>query len=217
MSVREDYQRARSAAEKEDRRRIIREAAYGLVCEKGMDGVTMDAVARAASVAKGTLYLYFTTKEEVLLDLYGGSVERFCGAMRKGLRKGMSNRAFVRLMFRAAMADPLLVPLGAQLTTVIERNVSDEALIIAKRSMSALVVGLSEEVEAKLGLKPGQGMEAIFGLRIILMGAAQSDLASHIDTSPLPQDVRDMIEGHGLDLAFPPLALTYLNGLWGPR
>ena len=64
MTVAERRQREREA-----RRHQILKAAERLFLEKGFDNVTVDDIAMAAEVAKGTLYLYFKNKNDLLLDL----------------------------------------------------------------------------------------------------------------------------------------------------
>jgi AcrR family transcriptional regulator len=56
----------------EQRRAEILEAALSLFSSKGFHETTMEEVAHAAGVAKGTIYLYFPSKEHVLLALKRG-------------------------------------------------------------------------------------------------------------------------------------------------
>jgi len=53
----------------------IYEAAIEVVGEHGLDGLTMDRLAEAAGVAKGSLYNYFRNKEELVLFLFEKTVE----------------------------------------------------------------------------------------------------------------------------------------------
>ncbi len=53
----------------EQRRAEIMEAALNLFSSKGFHETTMDEVAQSAGVAKGTIYLYFQSKEHLLLAL----------------------------------------------------------------------------------------------------------------------------------------------------
>jgi AcrR family transcriptional regulator len=53
----------------EQRRAEILEAALGLFSSKGFHETTMEEVAQTAEVAKGTIYLYFASKEHLLLAL----------------------------------------------------------------------------------------------------------------------------------------------------
>jgi AcrR family transcriptional regulator len=60
----------RREREKEQRRNDILDAAEGLFFTKGIKEATMDQVAEAAELSKGTLYLYFKSKEEIYLGIY---------------------------------------------------------------------------------------------------------------------------------------------------
>jgi TetR/AcrR family fatty acid metabolism transcriptional regulator len=48
------------------RRAQILEAARRMFARHGLEGATVDHIARAARVAKGTIYLYFRSKDEIL-------------------------------------------------------------------------------------------------------------------------------------------------------
>ncbi len=61
--------RARNERDKSARRRAILDAALAVWSATNYAGFTMSAVAKRAGVVKGTVYLYFETKEELLLDL----------------------------------------------------------------------------------------------------------------------------------------------------
>jgi AcrR family transcriptional regulator len=62
-------QRARSVRDKDLRRGHLVQAAAELFALNDFDGVTVANVARRAGVAKGTAYLYFSSKEAVFLEL----------------------------------------------------------------------------------------------------------------------------------------------------
>ena len=57
-------------ARSERTRAAIREAANDLFLKNGVDATTVDAICPAARVSKGTFYLYFRRKEDLLLE-YG--------------------------------------------------------------------------------------------------------------------------------------------------
>jgi TetR/AcrR family transcriptional regulator len=59
----------RREQEKENRRQAILDAAEKIMSEKGIQGLNMDLVAYETMLAKGTLYLYFKNKEEILAAL----------------------------------------------------------------------------------------------------------------------------------------------------
>lgn len=60
---------ARRAREKRERRGAILDAAERVFSEKGAAHATMDEIAEAAEVSKGTLYLYFKSKDDLFLAL----------------------------------------------------------------------------------------------------------------------------------------------------
>ena len=61
--------RARREREKEERRRSILQAARRTFFENGFHHATVDSVAERAEVSKGTVYLYFESKEAILAHL----------------------------------------------------------------------------------------------------------------------------------------------------
>jgi len=195
MTIREDYQRARSASEKADRRDAILDAAEAQVSATGADKLTMNALAKAAGVAKGTLYLYFDTKEEVLLALFRRANRRFVDRMRDHVYPGMSDDAYCQLFWDQFQADPNLTVYNAQLGSLIERNVSLDALIEAKREMRHFFIEGLPAIEQALSLKPGQGVVMVIALANLMAGANQSDITPYVDLEALPPDVADILSG----------------------
>ncbi len=59
----------------EFRCRAICDAALRVVARKGLEKATADEIAREAGVAKGTLYLYFRSRDEIIEKTIGGAVD----------------------------------------------------------------------------------------------------------------------------------------------
>lgn len=59
----------RKEREKELKRTMILEEAEKLILEKGLDHLNMDEVAERAEVSKGSLYLYFNNKTDLVLGI----------------------------------------------------------------------------------------------------------------------------------------------------
>lgn len=57
----------RKEREKEQRKEEILDAAQRIFFEKGLLAATMDEIAEAAELSKGTLYLYYSSKEDIYL------------------------------------------------------------------------------------------------------------------------------------------------------
>ncbi len=60
----------RKVREKENRRNDILDAAESVFFTKGMEASTMDEVAEVAELSKGTLYLYFKSKEDIRFAIF---------------------------------------------------------------------------------------------------------------------------------------------------
>ena len=56
------------------KREQIRQGALAAFLESGVSGTSMDHVAACAGVSKQTLYVYFRSKEDLLVDVLGGIV-----------------------------------------------------------------------------------------------------------------------------------------------
>jgi AcrR family transcriptional regulator len=59
----------RKEREKEHRREEIIDAAQRIFFQKGLTAATMDEIAEAAELSKGTLYLYYNSKEDLYLSV----------------------------------------------------------------------------------------------------------------------------------------------------
>jgi AcrR family transcriptional regulator len=68
MTVVNSENRSRRARKKAALRRRIVTVAIRLFSRHGIDGVTVDQIAEAADVGKGTIYNYFQTKEDIVIE-----------------------------------------------------------------------------------------------------------------------------------------------------
>ena len=195
-AARPRYQRARREAEKAERREAMLAAAGVLLRTTGFEGFSMSALARQAGIAKGTLYLYFETREEVLLALYVETLAAWSRALLAGLRRGTSDEAFVALFRATSLADPNFLTLRARLESVIEHNVSLERLVEAKREMRELLGELAPQVERALGLGAGSGARLLVSLGALLLGAEQSSTGPAVAGLALPDDVAEFMRIH---------------------
>jgi TetR/AcrR family transcriptional regulator, transcriptional repressor for nem operon len=81
------------------RREQILDAAQQVLLRRGPDAATMAEVADAASLAKGTVYLYFASKAELLAGLRARYFERLTAVLADppGARRGAPPTAAVRI------------------------------------------------------------------------------------------------------------------------
>src|SRR5271163_1724225 len=70
-----------------DKRERILRAAVKVFAKSGFFAARVSEVAKAAGVADGTIYLYFKSKDELLVSLFEDRVERLLAYMREELPK----------------------------------------------------------------------------------------------------------------------------------
>lgn len=185
--------RARTAAEKQFRRGTILDAADVHFREAGFEAFSMARLAKRAGVAKGTLYLYFETREEVLLALLHAKLERWVGELGTLLEPGLADEAFVTGLFDAAHEDPTLLPLLMRLDDVIEHNISMEHLIASKRALGRLIESLAGQVSTVLNLTVPQSIDLLIALSSLLVGTTRVDQGPALEDEALPEDVVQFI------------------------
>jgi AcrR family transcriptional regulator len=81
MNARAQAKPAVQPSEDSAKRRQIVEGARSVFLAQGFDAASMSDIARAAGVSKGTLYVYFTDKEQ----LFAAIVEEECSAHAEGV------------------------------------------------------------------------------------------------------------------------------------
>jgi AcrR family transcriptional regulator len=81
----------------------IREAAMRVVSRKGYDHVTVQDIADEAGVAKGTVYLYFKSREDVLEKTMSFSFEEFHILIREAIGRGTTFRERVEQVVQAQL------------------------------------------------------------------------------------------------------------------
>ncbi|MCZ6807217.1 MAG: TetR/AcrR family transcriptional regulator [Deltaproteobacteria bacterium] len=91
MAVAERRERERAA-----RREAILDAAQELTAEVGYQALRMDAVAEAAELSKGTLYLYFANKEALCAGVATRLIDLLLPLLEKNLAKASSGLDAVR-------------------------------------------------------------------------------------------------------------------------
>lgn len=65
------------------KRSLIRDAARAVFAEKGIDGASMRAIAAAAGVTTGAIYVHYATKEELYAELLEESLDALDARLRE--------------------------------------------------------------------------------------------------------------------------------------
>lgn len=209
MTLAQNRKRARSEDEKEARKGAILAAAREMIAESGFDGVTMSGLAKRAGLAKGTLYLYVRTKEELFLLLYVAAMQDYVARFEAITDPDR----LAEEMTRHAQETQLFLPLFARLVAVIEANVADAALFAAKREIGALGARVVAHFAALLALPPERAALVMNTLMMAMQGAAQFDITAGRDPAQVPEDLREMVASHAFARSFPPAAELILSAV----
>lgn len=166
--------RARQDTQKLERRQTILDSAWKIFQRSSYESVTMDAVARETSLAKGTLFLYFRTKEELFLAVTAQQLSGWFASIDEALTQISGAAAKEQVI--ALMADSLRERSGftrllAILSTVLEQNVTYESALEFKRQLLGSMLHTGAELERCLPfLNPGEGAHLLMQCQAIVVG-----------------------------------------------
>jgi len=78
----------------------ILQAALEVVAEKGCHEASIDEIAERAGIAKGTIYLYFRSKDSLLSALFRRGIEKMGAAIKEKVDREASPEAQVTALIR---------------------------------------------------------------------------------------------------------------------
>jgi AcrR family transcriptional regulator len=192
--------RARAAQDKEKRRRDFLVVAAGLFDAGDYSSVTMSQIAAKTGLSKGTVYLYFRSKEELFLQLLVDELEEWFGQLTQGLplMRGQPLPVFAKGFVATLRDRPQLTRLLALMHLVLETHLDAKSAKAFKLRLQRMMLPVSAQLEGVLDLPQGQGMRLLLHAHALTVGLHQMT-----STSPIVQDVvRSCPELHPLRLDF---------------
>jgi len=206
-------QRARSLEQKALRRRAVLQVAETYLLEAGYEAFSMSKLAKKIGLAKGTLYLYFQTREELFLTLYDQSLIRWSQTFIDELSDSMTSKAYSQKLFSTASADGTFLPLLIRLEHMIEHNVAIPRLISSKQVFINQVEVLAEVTSNALRLSKAPAIEVVKTMGVLLIGATQGDQGPSLDHEELPEDVQNLIVSFSSEPLFVKNAVRIIEGI----
>jgi len=173
----------------------------------------MAQLAKKTGVAKGTLYLYFQTREELFLTLYEHSLIRWSQVFIAELSGALTGQAYAQLLYQTALADGVFLPLLIRLVHVIEHNVAIPRLIESKRVFIQQVEIVAQRSATALRLSTAQASEVVKTMGVLLIGATQTDQSPSLDNEALPADVQHLIASFSSEPLFIKNAVRIIEGV----
>lgn len=185
--------RARSPDAKRARRHFILTTAEQILRSDGFDAFTMNSLANTTGLAKGTLYLYFSSREELVLALYihlnDDWVDRFLLAEKAHLPPDYA--ALCTRFYQSFAADALLVDLAGRAASGLEPYVATPAKVTAKRAYARAARRISGMFYQNFDCDPAQAQRLAWAFLAALSGAQQRAIEMQ-DNSVLPEDLQKL-------------------------
>ncbi len=140
-------------AEKSDKRELIIDAAAPFFARYGIKKTTVDEIAQAAGMGKGTIYLHFKSKEELFEALVRRHANRFLEKASKVLHEDIPVEEMLRKF--------ILLRIGNFEETAREYNVSVESVEELRREAEGMIRDVLEQEGELLAsiLKLGVGRD----------------------------------------------------------
>ncbi len=131
-------QRAIQAEAKQERHHAILDAAERLLSRSKDRMANVAEVADEAGLAKGTVYLYFPSKEELLLAVHERNIDGFFGELIERLEGDgvVTIDDILALTHRHIVEPPLFLPLAARCFGMMGQGVPTEAAFAFKQRMA---------------------------------------------------------------------------------
>jgi AcrR family transcriptional regulator len=175
--------RVRREGLRAERRQSILEAAMKVFAQRGYAAATIRAIAREANIAQGTIYLYFSSKRDILLALYRSmileSLEELLARPEKGdeetflasllvdrIQRFRQNPRAVRFAFTE-------LPLHEELRQKFYREIVLEQLERVRAFLKERIAqGQFRPLRTEIAARAFQGMYVIFALAEVVYGDA---------------------------------------------
>ena len=158
-----------SAEAREQRINQLLDAAVSLWLQHPERIPSVAEVADEAKLAKGTVYLYFKSKEDLLLAAHERHAQAFFTALiaRASRRKRMRFDDVMRLMLEHTIGAPAFLPLATLVAGLMNKGVSPDAAMAFEQRIAARLWAAGELLCAHFPLPDGAS-----GVRLLMRSYA---------------------------------------------
>jgi AcrR family transcriptional regulator len=160
--------------DKRQRRLVILDITWRLFQDTPYQVITMSEVAERAGLAKGTLYLYFKTKEELFLAIQDEQLQAWFDVVDAQLQAAPGECSIPQVagMICSTLEErPALTRLLAILHTVLEQNIDFDTALRFKRMLLERIARTGALLERRLPfLAPGQGGRLLLRTQALVIG-----------------------------------------------
>jgi AcrR family transcriptional regulator len=194
-------QRAIHSEDKHERHHAILDATERLLLRAPVRVANMAEVADEAGLAKGTVYLYFPSKEELLLAVHERHADGFFGALVARLARSepITLDEMMQLTQTHFIDPPTFLPLATRCFGILETEVPRQVAVAFKERMAERLQAASVGLERHFPeLRPGGGVALLRHSYALIVGlwqmtANQNELVAgtcNIDAIDYPSELQ---------------------------
>lgn len=144
-----NWQRATTDEKKNERKEAIYTAAFTLFKKSGYENVSFNGIAFEAGFTKSNMYRYFSSKEEIFLNIFSRLFEKWVIDLNQRLQNLNQNEVinhFAKTWVNSLLAHPQFLDLCPLMFLSLERNSSYEQLVEFKTLARKLLYSVSMEI-----------------------------------------------------------------------
>jgi len=126
---------------------------------------SVNQIISEAGVSKGTVYLYFKSKEEIYLSLLGTYLDNFEKDVIDSLKKSNKSNyvdSLILSYINFARENPKGVYLASIASLILENNLTDESIILFKKRIREITVNMLVEVEDIIKINDMEKLSSLF-------------------------------------------------------
>ncbi len=167
--------RAVAPRDKSERRAAIVRAAAALLQRDPSATFAVEEIARRAGLAKGTVYLYFGSREEVLLAVHAQQAQELFDVVQRALAAADAHgRRVVHDGLTYLRAHPEFYPIAGNCRGMLDTGVSTQAALEFKLAVAQRLAPLGQRIEDLYpGLAAGDGVALLTNCYALIVGLWQ--------------------------------------------
>ncbi len=143
------FKRARTSAQIDERRREILSACATLFDQGDIDDVHFKAIGQMTSFARSTIYKYYSSKEEILLDLLIQEVKKWVADVESFTQANdaLSREGFCQALTQTYAGNFRMLRLLAHQNLSLEKNSSLEKIVEFKKELYSETASFVESIQ----------------------------------------------------------------------
>lgn len=174
------FKRAITEQQKNERRRNVLASARRLFEQEDFQSITIAQIARKSGIAKGSVFLYFKTKEELFLCLTLEELERWNDEFDRRLEeivhgKTAQSSDLLDLIDSTLLNNSILVRLLAMVNVIFEQNIGYEQAYHFKRVLLKRAQHTGQLLDKSVSFfRTGDGVKFYLYLYVLIIGLHQA-------------------------------------------